>query len=205
VKVRPLLLGMVWGAGAIACGPSYQALYEGDARFEHCYAIDDTPTVPMEQKSDCWTQWMKDYTYGQTRNRVDYAAMRAKALLDVPAIPTDEALMSAAPGGGTGRVVGHDVPATTNAFAPPPTTMSEADAGQQAPSTPLPPPEATPPLEVVHPGLPAQHALAPPPAPTPRAPCTDRCLAKWQTCKGTCKTGACDCDTPYGGCMKRCF
>ncbi len=181
-------------AGLVACGPSFQVIYEGDARFEHCYALDELPQISMDEKSECWSQWTKSYTYGQTRNRVDYATMRAKALREVPAAPTDEALMSAAPGEGTGRAVGHDEPATTNAFAPPPTTMSDVDGGAaQAGGTGM---------DQIHvPGT--TPASAPPP---PREPCTDRCRSEWGTCKGACRAKGCvACDTSYGGCMKRCF
>ncbi len=186
-------LALVAGALA-ACGPSFQVVYEGDARFEHCYAIDDTPTVPMQEKSDCWTQWMTNYTYGQTRNRVDYAAMRAKALREVPALPTDEALMSAAPGGGTGRDVGHDVPVTTNAFAPPPTTLS-GDAGQDAPGP------------TSREGTTAEaHAAGAPVVPlAPHDGCILACRAKWQACTTACKVKCVDCDPAYSGCMRRCF
>ncbi len=187
------------GVGTLAmaaCGPSFQVVYEGDARFEHCYALDDTPTVPMQEKTDCWTQWMTNYTYGQTRNRVDYAAMRAKALRDAHAIPTDEALMGAVPGGGIGRAVGRDEPVTTNAFAPPPKTMAEGDAGADQP----PPATVAPPLAPVAPLV-----TSTPPA-TPHEGCTDRCRNRWQSCHATCKSARCgECDTFYGGCMKRCF
>ena len=38
----------------IACGPSFQALYEGDARFEHCYALEEDGIISMQKKADCW-------------------------------------------------------------------------------------------------------------------------------------------------------
>jgi len=187
-----------------ACGPSFQVVYEGDARFEHCYALDDTPTISLEEKTDCWSQWVRSYTYGQTRNRIDYASGRAKALRAVPAMPTDEAIMSAAPGEGISRV-GHDEPATTNAFAPPPTTMSAVDGGGQSrletaadenPTLPAP-------VRPVNPNLPVGAIV---PDVTPRESCTDRCRGEWQVCRASCKPGKCAvCDRSYGGCMKSCF
>src|SRR5690349_4487799 len=69
------------------CGPSFQALYEGDARFEHCYALDESGTASMRQKSDCWRDWTLRYTYGQTRDRVEYAAARYRALTRAPEAP----------------------------------------------------------------------------------------------------------------------
>ena len=188
----------------LACGPSFQVVYEGDARFEHCYALDDTPTISLEDKTDCWSQWVRSYTYGQTRNRIDYASGRAKALRAVPAMPTDEAIMSAAPGEGTSRV-GHDEPVTTNAFAPPPTTMSAVDAGNssrlETPADENPGPPS--PIRPVNPNLPVGSVV---PDTTPRESCTDRCRGEWQVCRASCKSGKCAlCDKSYGGCMKRCF
>ncbi len=127
-----------------ACGPSFQVVYEGDARFEHCYALDETATVSMQEKTECWTQWSRSYTYGQTRNKIDYAATRAKALRDVPASPTDEAVMSAAPGGGAVRPLGQDEPVPTSAFTPPPQTMRESDAGPAPAPVPDTAPETLP-------------------------------------------------------------
>jgi hypothetical protein len=182
--------------GAGACGPSFQVVYEGDARFEHCYAIDDTPTIAMQEKTDCWTEWTKSYTYGQTRNRIDYALTRAKALQEVPGAPTDEAIMSAAPGGGSTRVLGQDEPVTTNAFATPPKTMSEGDGGLEASA-----PEKTS-MEAIA-VAPSKVATAPI---APSETCTERCHATWQGCEAACKGGVCKlCDRSYNGCMKRCF
>ena len=189
-------VSLLWTALALgACGPSFQVVYEGDARFEHCYAIDDTPTVPMQEKTDCWSSWVKNYTYGQTRNRVDYASMRAQALQEAHLAPTDEAVMGAAPGGGTSRSVTHEEPATTNAFATPPKTMSDSDGGLAASPSPSPSPATA---------APTPPAIVMPPAPSEA--CTGRCRATWQTCKTPCILAACDrCDKTYGTCMKACF
>ncbi|MGH7282258.1 MAG: hypothetical protein ACRELY_12080, partial [Polyangiaceae bacterium] len=103
------------------CGPSFQALYEGDARFEHCYALEDSGSGTMQKRADCWRDWMDHYTFGQTRDRVQYASNRYRALTSA-ALPTDEGMMSAAPGAGDENTTG--APAPTNAFAPPPTTAA---------------------------------------------------------------------------------
>src|SRR4051812_3724316 len=99
---RPLFVAgiapLVALAALAACGPSYQALYEGDARFEHCYALEEASLSSMQQRSDCWRDWMLRYTYGQTRDRVEYASARYRALSRAPQAPTDEAMMEAAPG-----------------------------------------------------------------------------------------------------------
>ncbi len=125
----PLLFGI---CTLIGCGPSFQALYEGDARFEHCYAVEEDGAVSMQKKADCWRDWTDHYTYGQTRDRVQYASMRYRALTSTN-LPTDEGMMSAAPGEGNGDQNGTAL-APTNAFAPPPTTAA-ATPGSTAKST----------------------------------------------------------------------
>jgi hypothetical protein len=186
------------GLALAACGPSFQVVYEGDARFEHCYAIDDTPTVSMQEKTDCWTQWMKSYRYGQTRNRVDYAAMRAAALQEAHVAPTDEAVMSAAPGGGIGNTIGLDEPVTTNPFATPPKTMSDGDGGHDAG-----PVEKAVTVSVTVAATGSTSSAAPS---APGEGCTDSCRTTWQTCRAPCKGHACGaCDKKYSSCMKKCF
>lgn len=118
---RPAWLLLV--AAACGCGPSFTALYEGDARFEHCYAMEDQGSQSLQKRADCWRDWMDHYTFGQTRDRVQYASARYKALTS-PALPTDEGMMSAAPGGA--EETSNPALAPTSAFAPPPTTASAA-------------------------------------------------------------------------------
>jgi hypothetical protein len=195
-------------AGAIAgCGPSFQAIYEGDSRFEHCYALEENASVAMQQKGACWQEWLRHYTYGQTRDRVEYAAARSRALSAGVGLPTDEAMMGAAPG--EGRRIG-TAPAPTNAFAPPPKTLSELDGGfgagpnaTSAPSTwgAAPMPTST--------GTTAASTPSGPSRP-PLADCTDRCGVTWTSCKSDCdskpdKKKACDgCEKTYKACIKTC-
>lgn len=183
---------------AMACGPSFQAIYEGDKRFEHCYALDDSPSAPMQEKANCWRDWMQNYTYGQTRDRVEYAAVRQRALSRVPSLPTDEAIMEAAPGMTPNSGVA--APAPTSAFAPPPQMMSGQDAGA--------------------PGGQARVASAPDPAPSvvfvapassvqpPSSGCQDACSRGWDACKGKSdsKDAKADaCNKTYKTCMRACF
>src|SRR5678810_217124 len=118
MTMRKLLAAFAVVAIAGACGPSYQTIYENDARFEHCYAIDDSATASLDQKAKCWKDWKEHHTFGQTRDRVEYAQSRYVALNSVPDLPTDEAMMHAAPGevGDQGKLT---APTPTNAFAPP--------------------------------------------------------------------------------------
>ena len=64
-----------------ACGASYQSVYEGDVRFEHCYRLDAEASVSHDAKLACWQDWTKEYTRAQTRDRVEYALSRERALL----------------------------------------------------------------------------------------------------------------------------
>jgi|HubBroStandDraft_1064217.scaffolds.fasta_scaffold178883_2 hypothetical protein len=192
----PLLLALT---ATVACGPSFQVVYEGDSRFEHCYALDENPNVLMQQKSDCWADWIQHYTYGQTRDRVEFAAVRYRAIMRAGALPTDEAIMGAAPGEGSGTSLA--APAPTNAFASPPKTMDEPTVGSSV-TKPLPSP---PPLD--------NNASSPPPvAPNPAAPqppgsaCIEVCSDKWQGCRAKCSTSSCDaCDKTYASCAKTCL
>src|SRR3954466_10275807 len=77
---RSLVTAALFGFGAISCGASIQAIYEGDVRFEHCMALDSRPDVKPTLRRACWDEWKKFYTFGQTRDRVDYAAVRTAQL-----------------------------------------------------------------------------------------------------------------------------
>jgi hypothetical protein len=192
------VLGRVGGLGvaaAVACGPSYQALYEGDARFEHCYALEDTGAVSMTQKSDCWRVWILRYTYGQTRDRVEYAAARYRALTRAPQAPTDEAMMEAAPG--EGRSTSIAAPAPTSAFAPPPKTLGESTEAEGSSG------EVTAGYLDAGGGRGVTEESAPEP---PASACSAGCEAAWSRCKG-CDGGAkcAACTATYKKCMRTCF
>lgn len=189
--------GVVWLATA-ACGPSFQAVYEGNARFEHCYAIEENATVSMPEKAACWREWSERYTYGQTRDRVQYATARYVALSEAREAPTDEALMMAAPGQ-TPRTSVITAPAPTNAFAPPPKILEQ----EQPPSSNRvlgdaggPPVDAGPPPRVVA---------------YPSASCVDGCQMTFKACGEPCAADAgapsvCKaCPKQYKECMRGCF
>jgi hypothetical protein len=183
------------------CGPSYQALYEGEAKFERCYALDEDPARPMGDKAGCWREWQERYTYGQTRDRVEYASARHRALSRGTELPTDEAMMQAAPGetGDARRV--RASPAPTSAFVPPPSLM--ARDGGVPPMSPVPAPilSAVPVAQARAPTGDAGPAAAPPKGAPPSNDCGERCGAEWRACQG--KADACD--KGYRKCMRVCF
>ncbi len=188
------------GLAVAACGPSFQTIYENDVRFEHCYALDDSGSASLKQKAECWKDWKEHHTFGQTRDRVEYAQSRYVALHQIPILPTDEAMMAGAPGE-VGEKTQLTAPTPTNAFAPPPTTM-DFDASTLptvAPTLAAVPTQTTP-----APGL--QDAGAGFPRP-PGAACQDDCSVKWQSCRtGHTADGGPDkrCDDAYDRCIVVC-
>ena len=180
-----VILAALLGVTVASCGPSFQIIYEGDVRFEHCYAVDESATTPMKDKADCWRDWMKSYTYGQTRDRIEYAAARQYALTVAPMNPSDEALMEAAPGGGVRKnVISAPMPSSAN--APPPATMQEVDAGAAVDA--------------------AAKSTGLVQARTPGAACMDLCAKDWVACKDACTSKACDlCDSGHRTCARVCY
>ena len=179
---------------AAACGPSFQTVYENDARFEHCYALDEGSTA-LSVKAACWRDWKEHHTYGQTRDRVEYAQSRYVALAS-NALPTDEGMMQAAPGE-VGERSQNTAPAPTNPFAPPEAMMAfDAGGRVEQPSaavsigTASPPP---PPAAVQDAG-----ALERPPG----SGCADDCVRLWSVCKRDRPEPTCD--AAYSRCVVDC-
>lgn len=176
-----LLLAAACATGAAACGASINAVYEGDVRFEHCMALEQIPDGKPTTQKTCWDEWIKYYTYGQTRDRVDYARMRQKQLSS----ESDFTDPSWAPP----SVAQRAVPEPTSVMAPPPMMIS--DAGQSS--------DATTDAD-------ADAASLPPPEP-PAAACASQCRDAWSTCEKACDGSACEkaCERKYRACMKKCF
>ena len=201
-----VLLGTAILGSALACGPSFQAIYEGNARFEHCYALEENAQTAMPDKADCWRDWSEHYTYGQTRDRIHYATARYVALSQSSNVPTDEAMMMAAPGV-TPRQSVITAPAPTNAFAPPPKVLDDyGDAGatrglrpSEVPTVvgigPMGGPAGAPSATPTGAAAPA----AKPVPPLPAADCSEACRSSFRDCDGG------PCDKNYRACMRACF
>jgi len=171
----------------VACGPSFQVVYECDVRFEHCYALDQS-TVQPDAKKDCWRDWLHGYTYGQSRDRIEFAATRFSELSLDPTLPNEDVR------GPRPRRPDRPVaaPVSTNAFAPPPNVSD----GHGAPESPAPP------ARMATREAPAREAVVA----APGADCAQTCGDKWTACRSTCKDRACDaCDRTYRACMPGCF
>ncbi len=203
-------------AGTTACGPSYQVLYEGDVHFERCYALEENASESLEAKSSCWHGYLANHSFGQTRDRIRYAGMRERALERAPALPTDEVLMQAAPGGASSASA--NTPTPRDAFTPPPSTMTDersppTDATSRRPPGIPPPAIASAITPAISSARPIVTAATPAASTTlsepPQTTCASSCNDTWRTCKSACspRTGhECDaCDRTYKGCMKGCF
>ncbi|MEO8901921.1 MAG: hypothetical protein ABI488_08650 [Polyangiaceae bacterium] len=171
-----------------ACGPSVQSIYEGNVRFEHCYRLDlEVDTAPTHREA-CWKEWLGMYTYGQPRDRIEYARRRVHAFangdVDRPTLDIGDAKKTEA------RQFYLMVPAPTSVHASPPpiATRWYADAGTAPPVA-----------------LPAA-VLA------PEDKCSTACHETYATCSAPCDpdagkpdAGCKACDPDYKACMKRCF
>jgi hypothetical protein len=173
-----------------ACSLTYQSLYEGDARFEHCYRIDEEKQIPPHEKQRCWHDWNAKHTYGQSRDRIEYAMARERTLGQTLASGETAPRGLVFPGG----IIW--APQPMSAFAPPPQIMSR-DAG-------------TPDAE----RAPAAAAFAgrpdppPPSAVAPGTSCGGACNKVWVQCGEQCtKMNGCQtgCDDRYRVCMRSCF
>jgi hypothetical protein len=160
----------------LACGPSFQATYECEVHFEHCYALDETiASGPM--KEQCWHEWLAGYTFGQPRDRVDFASMRIKTLSAPP--PTDPPDTDASAPTANRAVVS---PMPTSAFVSPPTVAAVEVAASAAAMS----------------GADRSRI--------PGGECARACEQRWTSCRDGCVDGACaPCDRAYRSCMPACF
>src|SRR5260221_1065662 len=164
-------------------------MYEGDVRFQHCYRLDEERQVPIGDKRLCWHEWSQKYTYGQTRDRIEYALSRERTLGQAQA----SGERSAPPGASAALAKANVSPQPTSAFAPPPPTMShDAGASDAEPRTTI--------AALVQP------ATGPLPS-APGASCGGTCGKTWVPCGEQCKGGNCQpsCDEHYRSCMRSCF
>jgi len=77
---RQLALGAALLFACCACGASLHVLEEGTLRFEHCYRLDLNAETATPHRRACWQEWVTSYTYGQSRDRIEYARRRVRSL-----------------------------------------------------------------------------------------------------------------------------
>ncbi len=192
LRFRGAVLALLAFFAAGACGPSVQSIYEGNVRFEHCYRLDlEVDTAPTHRRA-CWTEWLTMYTYGQPRDRIEYARRRAHSFangdLERPTLDIGDDKKAEA------RQFYLVVPAPTSVHAPPPpiATRWYGDSGNSptAPTTEQVKPQAR----------------------APEDKCSDVCREAFSRCQAPCTPDAIKadpackvCDPDYKTCMKRCF
>jgi len=172
-------------AAAFSCGPSVQSIYEGNVRFEHCYRLDLDLDIAPSHRETCWKQWLRSYTYGQARDRIEYARRRVRAFASGdPGRP----LLNLSEHRPEARQFYLVVPAPTSIHAPPPPIATQVN-----PTAP-----------VVVPSVASSAA--------PGASCASECDRAWQSCQAACgpdggaSEPACQsCEPDYKSCMKRCY
>jgi hypothetical protein len=199
--VRSRTLLCLAAASATACGASINAVYEGDVRFEHCMALDSLADVKPTLRRACWDEWLQFCTFGQTRDRVEYAALRARQLSHASDFDEGEWTppSSRAPA----------VPEPTSALAPPPRLLAadvaapaEAKAADADPNAP-----GGTSGNAASPGAAPAASNATQDAAPPGAECSASCETGWKECRDDCKSAACEkgCSGKYARCMRRCF
>ena len=180
------------GAGWVAgCGPSVQSIYEGNVRFEHCYRLDLDVNIAPTHRLACWREWLRVYTYGQVRDRIEYARQRIGALEQGNTTRPSLNLMAGRRPEERSWYLSE--PAPTSAHAPPP-PMWKAES----PSAGPPPPVS---------------AEGPPKPPAPGESCGRDCRDELTACNAECTSDAngekpkkCQgCEPDYKKCMRRCF
>lgn len=184
-----LLVAVAAGVGVAGtgCGPSFQAVYECEVRFEHCYALDQDPARTEAQKA-CWRVWLHDYTYGQSRDKVEYAEARFSELSLDPTLPSEDVVSHAH------HHRDNASPLPTSAFAPPPNVAGDGVAGAASQAAQAAVAAVTPPR--TGPGAPT----------APGEQCTDACAQRWTACRKGCTDGQCNgCDAAYKACVPACF
>lgn len=156
-------------------------------RFERCMALDSRADVKPTVRRLCWDEWRKFYTFGQTRDRIEYAALRDRQLS--VSSDFDEGDLKV-------QSTGPSSLDPLSVLAPPPRLLPAVDAG-------APPAPAAVVVAVADAGVDAAAAAVAPPA----AACAADCEQTWASCRSECQTAPCDtgCSSKYKRCMKRCF
>ncbi len=184
-----LLAALTAVGAASGCGPSVQSIYEGSVRFEHCYRLDLEQDVATTHRQACWTTWLDRYTYGQSRDRLEYARRRVRAFatgdVERPQLRVGQTQAQQ-----DSRQFYLVVPAPTSVHASPPPIATRTNAVVAAPG-PSPSADAAPKL-------------------APADECSTACRSAFSSCSQACdpvaKSTACkSCDPDYKKCMQRCF
>jgi len=169
------------------CGPSFEAIQEGDLRFAHCDRLDLDPNIAASHRLHCWREWRRVYTYGQTRDRVDYAQRRIAEVVSGDSDPSFD-LPS-----GTPEQAAQEV--QQRVVAMPPAGGNGTPAPSVSPTAPAP--AAPAPL--------AAPSEQPVPAAAPS--CRELCQKEHEACLPGCEaraTGCKPCEPSLQACLSKC-
>lgn len=61
---------------SIACGSSLRQAQRSVERYEQCYGADYNPEVTLEQRKECWGNWLQSRVESDPPERIRYAEMR---------------------------------------------------------------------------------------------------------------------------------
>ena len=166
----------------VACGPSFRRTYESDNAFERCFGMDYNPSVSVEEKTECWIEWLGDRVYNQPEDKISYARLRLNELeggVSIPGPPGPEGAFDARPA----AEADSDDERDSDRYAGP----VEVDAGPAERDA----------------GLDSQ---------APVTECEKECKTAFSTCRQECASdaGVSDdclgaCEREYRPCMQRCF
>ncbi len=166
----------------VGCGPSVQVLHEGSVRFEHCYRLDLDPAIAPPHRKACWKAWQERYSYGQSRDRLEYADRRIDSI-ERGDPPPGLQLDSGAPEPAAAE-------SPTDPHAPPPPVARPVDGITPFDETPSVPHSAE-----TKDGVPGDA-------------CAATCREGRRQCLPSCKPDQpedCGCETKYRACMIACF
>ena len=65
---------------SIACGTSLKQAQTSVQRYEQCYGADFNPSVTLDQRLQCWSDWLDARVEDDPPERVRYAEMRLAQL-----------------------------------------------------------------------------------------------------------------------------
>jgi hypothetical protein len=148
-------------------------------------SLDDRAEVKSTIRTACWDEWLQFYTFGQTRDRIEYAKTRMRQLRGGNDATTAEVHAN-------NSHPTEAVPEPTTALAPPP-MMLVVDAGPPPVDEPVDP-STKPPGAECSDGCDATWAKCKKECVTP--------MCNRQTCISKCEKA---CKDEHASCMRGCF
>ena len=197
------------------CGASYQVVYDGEVQFERCFRLDEDDSFNDQQRLQCWRSWSRDYVYGQTRDRVEYALRRQRELTSTTSNTGQASQENATtqPFTSSPRAQAPIIqaPQPVNALTAPPSVQENLLAApptteSQPRTTRSTPPPAVPPTTTSTP----KNSTLQLPASGKVQQCVVECLTVWQRCSGLCEprhSTSCtsECNASHQTCTAGCF